>query len=391
MDGIALYVAGVLSGFVIEELARLIYRGAVRRAIRSRVGRVLSRIQRKRHARVGALSDQYGTTIGAFSFPWVVASYGPFRSGAIESHFSPNEPRYPPEVDRALSETTSLLAKRRAAGESVPEDYEGYKLVSFDVASRAATTEDPRLVLHFTPTQYLRMLATELRADDPMFDEAPLTLRERYGHVDLRTSVVPQVATFWGIGLAVVTSDRLLLVAERGRLAEAPGVLWPAVGEGASRAKDEDPATSAPDHFKIAQRGVQEELGIPLARSELTWLSFGANSVDLTFGLIGRIDTPFRFDDIQDRRSIGASRDAWETTRLHSVEFHPSAVAAFLSAAKRPVSPFACITVVHALISEYGIERCERAFDGASIAVSQTLPASAMRIGAGSRPRRGEE
>lgn len=371
------YVAGVLSGVVIEEVARRAYQRAAQRAIRSRLGRLVYRFQRKRRARVAALSDARATTIGSLTFPWVVAAYGPFRHVDIESHFSPNEPPYPDEIERSLAETSAHLAQRRAAGESVPDDYEGYKLIGFDVASRTAITEDPRLILHFTPTRYVRMLATELRVDEPLFDRPPRTIRERFGEVDLRTDVVKEVATFWGIGLAVVTSDRQFVVAERGRLAEAPGVLWPAVGEGASRAKDEDPATRAPDHFKIAQRGMQEELGIPLEREELTWLSLGANSVDLAFGLIGRVDCPFRFDEIEKRRALGASRDAWEATRLHAIEFDPSVVAAFLSAAERPVSPFACIAIVHTLIGEFGLESCQRAFGRASITVSQTFPVPA--------------
>lgn len=386
MTAILVYVAGVVSGVAIEEVVRRVSRHIAQRALRSRPGRLVYRLQRKRRARVNALSDRHGTTIGSLSFPWVVAAYGPFRHEDIESHFSPNEPAYPPDVDRSLVETVAQLAQRRSAGESVPDDYEGYKLVSFDVASRTAVTEDPRLILHFTPTQYARMLATELRVDDAMFDEPPYTLRERFGNVDLRSDVVREVATFWGVGLSLITSDRQIVVAERGKLAEAPGVLWPSVGEGASRAKDEDAATRAPDHFKIAQRGMQEELGVPLGRNELTWLSLGANSVDLAFGLIGRVDSPFRFDEIQDRRSVGASRDAWEATRLHAVEFHPAAVATFLSASERPVSPFACIALLHALISEFGIDACERAFGRVAVQVSQALPDSAKGARSGPDP-----
>lgn len=374
MNSVLAYLAGVVSGVVVEEVARRAYQRAARRAIRSRFGRLAYRFQRKRRVRVAALSDGHATTIGSLTFPWVVVAYGPFRPVDIESHFSPNEPAYPDEIERSFAETSANLAQRRTAGESVPDDYEGYKLVGFDVASRTAITEDPRLILHFTPTRYARMLATELRVDEPLFDRPPRTIRERFGGVDLRTQVVREVATFWGVGLSVVTSDRQLIVAERGRLAEAPGVLWPAVGEGACRAKDEDPATRAPDHFKIAQRGMQEELGIPMKREELTWLSLGANSVDLAFGLIGRVDCSFRCEEIEERRSVGASRDAWEATRLHAIEFDPSAVAAFLSAAERPVSPFACIAIVHTLISEFGLDRCQRAFERTSITVSQKVP-----------------
>src|SRR5258708_22459483 len=101
------------------------------------------------------------------------------------------------------------------------------------------------------------------------FGGRTFTLRERYGaEVDLHVAPVSELATHWGIGLTVVTSDGRLLISERGNTAVDPHVYFPAVAEGATTAMDAAP-NGAPDHFKIASRGVLEELGIPLSPKEL--------------------------------------------------------------------------------------------------------------------------
>jgi len=88
---------------------------------------------------------------------------------------------------------------------------------------------------------------------------------------------VPELATHWGVGLSVITADRQLLIAQRGKHRSRSLCLLPAMAEGASRAHDAAP-NGAPDHDRIAIRGMAEELGIEIEPNELTWLSFGANS-----------------------------------------------------------------------------------------------------------------
>jgi hypothetical protein len=319
--------------------------------------------------------SQWHTRIGDLSFPWVVAAYGPFRQDAIESHFHPGEPNYPAEVDRTLAELSADISARNARGEDVPFDSKDFKLLRFHVSSRTEGLEEPRLVLHFGPTTFFRMLATDARLDVPLTEGGrTTTLRESYAaSVDLRRHAVPELATHWGVGLSIVTQDRYLLLSERGNTAVDPDVFFPSVAEGASRAKDSD-ATGAPDHFNIAKRGLAEEVGIPLAPTELTWLSFGANSYLCEFALIGRIDTRFTLEEILRRRSVGTPKDKWETKRLHAVEIAPGDIVAFLSSPERRFSPFALIAVVHTLIREFGFAATEAAFAGARVNVSQQLP-----------------
>ena len=162
MENTLIFLAGVACAVVVEEGLRLAYRKASRKAIRTPLGRYVFRLRRKRRERIAQPLERRGMRIGALSFPWVVAAYGPFRHSDIESHFSPDEPSYPDEVEKLLEKVGADARGRAAAGSESPFNAEGYKLVRFHVSSRTEGAEDPRLVLHFAPTTYFRMLATEL-------------------------------------------------------------------------------------------------------------------------------------------------------------------------------------------------------------------------------------
>lgn len=328
-----------------------------------------------RMARAPAHDTRWGTQIGAVWFPWVVAGYGPYRHELIESFFHSGEPGYPDEVEEAFRTVHEDVRLRSLRGEEVPYDSDDYKLIRFHVSSRTHRDEEPKLVLHFAPTTYYRMLATDQRLDIPHTSGGRTsTLRERYaGDVDLRVAPVPEFATHWGVGLSVITADGRLLISERGNTAVDPHVMFPSVAEGATRAKDgrED---GTPDHFSTAARGMIEELGVSLEPAELTWLSFGANSFLCEYGLVGRVDSTFTADQIEQRRAAGAAKDSWETRRLHAVDFVPEDVVEFCSHPERRFSAFAMIAIVHALMSEYGVVKTESAFRTAKVAVSQHLP-----------------
>ena len=332
---------------------------------------------RARAARIERLSTGWGTIIGDVWFPWVVVSYGPYRHQHIESHYHHEEPGYPPEIEETFQVLKDDIAQRAAAGEDVPYDGDDYKLLRFHVSSRTRTVEEPKLVLHFGPTTYYRMLATDQRLDVPMTHAGrTFTLRERYAAgVDLRVTPVRELATHWGVGLVVVTADHMLLVPERGNTAVAPHVLFPSVAEGATRAMDAA-SNGAPDHLRTAARGMEEELGVPLRPEELTWLSFGTNPCMCDYSLIGRVDTPFTADEIERRRALGAAKDSWETKRLHRVPFTPDAVAEFCANPERRLSAYALISIVHTLMHEFGVAKTDAAFSGVKVAVADRLPGS---------------
>jgi hypothetical protein len=162
------FLAGVIAAVLVEEMLRWFYRRASREVANTRLGRIVLRRRGVRRLNVEALGDRWETRIGGLAFPWVVAAYGPFRNENIESYFHPEEPSYPPEVDRALEELSMDVAARKSKGEDVPFDSKDFKLLRFHVGSRTEGLEEPRLVLHFGPTTFFRMLATDQRLDVPI-------------------------------------------------------------------------------------------------------------------------------------------------------------------------------------------------------------------------------
>lgn len=354
------------------------------RVARGGVRRAQVRRQSAIRARVEELSTRWGTVIGRLTFPWVVVSYGPYLPEHIESHFVPEEPAYPPEIEEEFRRLHEDIGRRAVVGDEVPYDSENFKLVRFHVSSRAGRLELPKLVLHFVPTTYFRMLSTNQRLDVPLTTGGrTYTLRARYAaDVDLRTAPVPEFATYWGVGLSVITSDGMLLLSERGNTAVEPNAYSPAVAEISLRASDTN-GRGAPDHFSTARRGLREELGVDLEPDEITWLSFGANSYTCGYALLGRVDTRHTLHEVQSRHSVGAAKDSWETKRIHAVEFGPVEVARFCSEPSRRFAPITVASIVHTLMHEFGVARVEAALGDASISVTQTLPAWLERGEAG--------
>ena len=322
-----------------------------------------------------SLDDQWGMHVGAVWVPWVVASYGPYRPDNIISHYNPSEPDYPQDIQHIFHKTSTDIAAREVLGEDVPYDSEDFKLTRFHVSSRTVQLEEPRLVLHFAPTTYFRMLATDQHLDvQETHAGRTYTLREMYASkADLRVRPVAEFATHWGVGLGVITADNLFLISERGNTAVDAHVYFPSIAEGATRAKD-SAGNGAPDHFSIARRGMQEELGVDLHQSELTWLSFGANAVLCEYALIGRVDSKYTSEEIRRRRSAGLVKDGWESTAIHSIPFDPVEIARFCSDRTRRFSPFAMVTIFHCLINEFGFEDVDGHFKSASIRITQKLP-----------------
>src|SRR4029077_16713743 len=75
---------------------------------------------RAKAAKIEGLGTQWGTLVGDVWFPWVVASYGPYTAGHIESYFHPEEPTYPAEVEESFQALQQDIVRRAAAGEEVP-------------------------------------------------------------------------------------------------------------------------------------------------------------------------------------------------------------------------------------------------------------------------------
>ncbi|MDQ6774317.1 MAG: helix-turn-helix domain-containing protein, partial [Candidatus Dormibacteraeota bacterium] len=139
-------------------------------------------------SKIERLSTRWGTVVGRVYFPWVVASFGPYRAEHIESYYSPAEPTYPADIEESFRGLHVDIERRAAMGDEVPYDSDAFKLTRFHVSSRTRGLEEPKLVLHFAPTTYYRMLVTDQRLDVPLtWAGRTYTLRELYAaEIDLR-------------------------------------------------------------------------------------------------------------------------------------------------------------------------------------------------------------
>jgi hypothetical protein len=369
------YVAGLATSLVVGELLRFAFRRASYRAASTLLGRaVLRRTRSKGYSIVERLDSRWRMTLGGISTPWVVIGIGPYNNTHIECYYHPGGHELPEELRQSYENLAADLQQRKLAGEDVPYNSDIFKLAKFHVSSRTDNLEEPKLILHFAPTTYYEMLATDQRLDIPITSRGvTMTTRERYVMSnDLRSSPVAEIASFWSIGLSIITADGYILIAERGATAVDRDAFGPAVAEGVSRAKDST-ALGAPDNFRAACRGMEEELGIPLQSDELTWISFGANSAVCEYALIGCVRSAFSLDEIIRRRSFWA-KDAWETRTLHSVDFNPQAVAEFCGDPSRRFTPFGLAAIVFTLMHEFGFRDTELAFKKVRVHSSQDLP-----------------
>lgn len=119
--------------------------------------------------------------LGGINTPWVVIGVGPYKNEHIECYYHPNSPALPAELQQEYEHLAVELRQRKSTGDDVPYNSDVFKLVRFHVSSRTDNLEEPKLVLHFAPTTYYEMLATDRRLDIPITSRGvTLTTRERY-------------------------------------------------------------------------------------------------------------------------------------------------------------------------------------------------------------------
>lgn len=330
---------------------------------------------RKGHLHMACAADtlQIGTCLA----PWLVVATGPWDPVQIHSSYRAGVIPRGPVVELLYAEVCEQVRASQEAGRPAPFNGLGYQLESFWVGGRTVQTEDCVIDLRFRPTDYFMMLATDQQLDRPIFvADRSTTLRKEFAaQADLALHPVNEFATHWGIALQVISRDGLTIFAERGQTAVDSMVFFPSVAEGASRPTDDD-GHGGPDIFRTAIRGTMEELGIDLLRDEITWLSFGANTVLCEYGMIGTAHSRYDMDDIITARAVGRPKDKWESSKLHYPLWTPEAVATFVHE-HGPWSPFALITLYHALMHDYPYARVKRAFAGSGIRMSQAMPPEA--------------
>jgi hypothetical protein len=186
-----------------------------------------------------------------------------------------------------------------------------------------------------------------------------VTLRDKYLRDIGWDTVVPFLATSFGIMMTIITSDEYLIVTQRAEgVSTWAGYFNASVNEGLSRALDQD-ESGRPDPYHAGARGASEELNTEIEPSAIRFLSFVSDRERYQWGLLGMTRTKLSSLEIQERASLGA-KDKWENRRIRYVPFDPQSVAEFVMG-HSPWQPGGLVCIIHTLIHEFGRERVVKA------------------------------
>jgi len=277
----------------------------------------------------------------------------------IECYYNPNEENLPPDLLERKKQIQQQEKEKEQRGLQYRWNGRRYSLERFTIG-RTEMEENLRLQLHFRASDYHTFLATNMSLDKKASDEDSITLHQKYlQEVDWRKPV-KFFSNAFGINLAVITSDRYLIIAQRSEfVGSRPGQFGASVNEGLSRDLDRSDRSDAPDIYRCAIRGTMEELGIGLRRSDICFLSFGVDTQYCQWGLLGMARTDQRMEQISRMRGAGV-KDKWESSKLHPVPFEVDAVVRFvLSNSPWATAALACI--YHTLVHEFKRPRVDAA------------------------------
>lgn len=141
--------------------------------------------------------------------------------------------------------------------------------VDYVSVSRAPDVEDARVSIGLQGSDYFTFLAAQ-QLDRPMRDRQ--TLRSKYLDGKPWSSVPPFISSSFGINVAVTTADDQIIFSKRsGRVGTQPNVWNSSANEGLSRKLD-SVGRLPPDLYRVAERGLEEELGILPGDCELQLL-----------------------------------------------------------------------------------------------------------------------
>ncbi|MFC9329152.1 toll/interleukin-1 receptor domain-containing protein [Kitasatospora sp. NPDC057015] len=242
--------------------------------------------------------------------------------------------------------------QRRARG--LPHRWNGnsYAVSGLSIG-RTPTDESPDLCLRLQQADYYTFLATQ-QLDRVLPDGT--TPRSRYlDGIDPEDAPAFLSCSF-GINVAVVTSDNHLVVSRRsGRVGSLPGLWSSSANEALSRDLDSQGRTP-PDLFRVARRGLEEELSIQQHECSMELMFFG---IDVQLqqwgaGFLARLRT-VTAAQLQERRSQGVP-DRWEHDHHEFVPFTVKDVVGYLLREDRrdAWTPIAPALFYLALVRAYG-------------------------------------
>jgi DNA-binding XRE family transcriptional regulator len=263
--------------------------------------------------------------VGGLAINLIILARGRYGPKEMHCFYDGTTIQLPPEFESMKKALMSDLEMKKANGETkLPYNSETYKLKEFSTGYREIIDgkEVPVLRLKFGPTDYFTQMVTDLNVGNP--------IRERYAKAACITEhPVPEFATLLGINLNFITKDGYLILTERSSQAfVAGGRLHTSVGENLLRPLDAR-QSGAPDPFRCALRGAQEELGVTLHDEDVVFSTFTVIPDSCQYSLISTIQIQRTRAEIEDLWRFAIPSDKWESRRLLFYPHHPDSIAQF--------------------------------------------------------------
>jgi len=265
-------------------------------------------------------------SVGGFTVDYIVLASAHYTQGRIRCAYSERLPSLPVELERFKQQFIRDWKKDEASGkDNLPYNSPTYGIKAFDVGYREIIDGEEVSVLRLTcrPTDYFTEKVTDLNFGNPV--------RDKYAAAtDITVQPIAEFASILGVTLNLITRDDYLIVTERSLLVHAgAGKLHCSVAEHLLRPTDMG-LNQAPDPFRCAIRGAQEELGVVLKPELVEFTAFGVEPNLCQYTLVGwsRIDESS--EEVNELRSLAVPKDKWENRQLLFLRCDPESIANFV-------------------------------------------------------------
>jgi hypothetical protein len=269
----------------------------------------------------------------------------------------------PDEIKDAAEEI--LRKKRKEAKEKgqIFDNHPGYKLLEIKMKREIKEGERKQKIhLIFGPTDFYTSVCTNQSIDEPILksESGFTTIRRKYiREVDLSEPSYLRnsfLSNMFGVALAAITEDdKIILQRRSGQVYMGPERITLATAENMIRGLDED-ENGKPNPFITAKRCIKEELGEEIEMKDVLFLVFGVRLDNLLPQALGMVRLKSRSSDISPIKA----KDGWEGRNF----FEDFTISNLKKYFEEPylISDTAKLTILLALIHEFGFENVERKF-----------------------------
>jgi hypothetical protein len=265
------------------------------------------------------------------------------------------------EVKKRILKRKKKEAKTKG---QVFDNHPGYKLLKIEMRREIRKAErKQKIYLTFGPTDFYTSVATNQSLDEPILksEKGFTTIRRKYiKEMDLNEPNYLEnsfLSNMFGVALATITEDGKIILQRRSqRVYMGPEKLTLATAENMIRGLDED-KDGRPNPFITAKRCIKEELGEEIDLEDVTFLGFGVRLDNLLPQALGMVKLRSKSSDI----SFVKARDRWEGKNFLE-DFTINALKKYFRE-RYLISDTAKLTILLALIHEYGVEGVEGCLD----------------------------